>query len=60
MLHGPSKRHDISPLLLRISIGKCEACALDNDVRTAGLLQEYEAKIAAPVVDRQALSSRAS
>jgi HTH-like domain/Integrase core domain len=42
-----SKRHDIARQLIRIWVGKFEAGALDDDVQAAGLLQEYEAKIAA-------------
>jgi transposase len=45
-LHALSKRHDISRQLIRISVGKFEAGALDDDVQAADLIQEYEAKIA--------------
>jgi len=56
-LHALSKRHDISRQLVQIWVGKFEAGALDDDVRAAHLIQEYEAKIAAleRMVDRQAL-----
>ena len=56
-LHGLAKRHDISRNLIRIWVGKFEAGALDEDVRAADLIQEYEAKIAAleRMVGRQAL-----
>jgi transposase-like protein len=56
-LHGLAKRHDLSRNLIRIWVAKYEAGALDDDVRAADLLQEYEAKIAAleRMVGRQAL-----
>jgi transposase-like protein len=56
-LHGLSKRHDISRNLIRVWVAKFEASAFDEDVQTADLLQEYEAKIAAleRLVGRQAL-----
>jgi len=56
-LHGLAQRHDISRQLIRIWVGKFEAGALDDDVQAADLMQEYEAKIAAPerMVGRQAL-----
>ena len=56
-LHALSQRHDISRHLIRIWVGKFEAGALDDDVQTADLMQEYEAKIAAleRTVGRQAL-----
>ena len=56
-MHALSKRHDISRQLIRIWAGKFEAGALDDDVQAAGLIQEYEAKIAAleRMVGRQAL-----
>ncbi len=56
-LHGLSRRHDISRNLIRIWVAKLEAGAFDEDVEAAGLLQEYEAKIAAleRLVGRQAL-----
>ena len=56
-LHGLSLRHDISRQLIRIWVGKFEAGALDDDVQTADLRQEYEVKIAAleRTVGRQAL-----
>ena len=47
-LHGLAKRHDVSRNLIRIWVKKLEAGAFDEDVRAADLLQEYEAKIAAP------------
>jgi transposase-like protein len=56
-LHALSKRHDISRQLIRIWVSKFEAGALDDDVQTADLLQEYEARTAAleRMVGRQAL-----
>jgi len=56
-LHALSKRHDISRQLVWVWVGKFEAGALDDDVRAADLIQEYEAKIAAleRMVGRQAL-----
>jgi transposase-like protein len=56
-LHALAQRHDISRQLIRIWVGKFEACALDGDVQAGDLLQEYEAKIAAleRMVGRQAL-----
>lgn len=45
-LHGLAKRHDLSRNLIRIWVAKYESGALDDDVRAADLLQEYEAKIA--------------
>ena len=46
-LHGLAKRHDLSRNLIRIWVAKYESGALDDDVRAADLLQEFEAKIAA-------------
>ena len=46
-LHGLAKRHDLSRNLIRVWVAKYESGALDDDVRAAALLQEYEAKIAA-------------
>ena len=56
-LHGLAKRHDVSRNLIRIWVEKFEAGAFDEDVEAAGLLQDYEAKIAAleRLVGRQAL-----
>jgi transposase len=56
-LHGLAKRHDLSRNLIRIWVAKYESGALDDDVRAADLLQEFEAKIAAleRMVGRQAL-----
>ena len=45
-LHALSKQHDISRQFIRIWVGKFEAYALNDDVRAADLIQEYEAKIA--------------
>ena len=52
-----ARRHDVSRNLIRIWVSKLEAGAFDEDVEAAGLLQEYEAKIAAfeRLVGRQAL-----
>jgi transposase-like protein len=52
-LHGLSKRHDI----FRVWVQKYEAGAFDDDVQTADLLQQYEARIAAleRLVGKQAL-----
>ena len=51
------ERHDLSRNLIRMWVAKYESGALDDDVRAANLLQEYEAKIAAleRMVGRQAL-----
>jgi transposase len=46
-LHGLGKRHDISRNLIRIWIAKHEAGALDSDTAAAGVLTEYDARIAA-------------
>jgi transposase len=56
-LHALAKRHDLSRNLVRIWVAKYEAGAFEDDVVAAGLLQEYEAKIAAleRMVGRQAL-----
>jgi len=56
-LHGLSKRHDICRNLIRVWVQKYEAGALDEDVETADLLQQYEARIAAleRLVGKQAL-----
>jgi transposase len=56
-LHGLAKRYDVSRNVIRIWVKKLEAGAFDEDARAAELLQEYEAKIAAPerMVGRQAL-----
>ena len=56
-LHGLAQRHDISRNLIRIWVQKFEAGALDEDAAAAGLIQEYEARIAAleRLVGKQAL-----
>lgn len=56
-LHALLTRHDISRQLIRIRAGKLEAGALDDDVKAANLIQEYEARIAAleRLVGRQTL-----
>ena len=56
-LHGLSKRHDICRNLIRVWVQKYEAGAFDEDVETADLLQQYEARIAAleRLVGKQAL-----
>jgi transposase-like protein len=56
-LHGLSKRHDICRNLVRVWVQKYEAGAFDEDVQTADLLQQYEARIAAleRLVGKQAL-----
>jgi len=56
-LHGLSKRHDICRNLIRVWVQKYEAGAFDEDVQTADLLQQYEARIAAleRLVGKQAL-----
>lgn len=43
ILHGLSKRHDISRNLIRIWVEKYQAGALDEDIAAADLLQIYEA-----------------
>jgi hypothetical protein len=42
-----AKRHVISRNLIRIWVEKYEAGALDEDIATADMLQQYEARIAA-------------
>ena len=56
-LHGLSKRHDICRNLIRVWVQRYEAGAFDEDVQTADLLQQYEARIAAleRLVGKQAL-----
>jgi transposase len=56
-LHGLSKRHDICRNLIRVWVQRYETGALDEDVQTADLLQQYEARIAAleRLVGKQAL-----
>jgi len=56
-LYGLSKPHDISRQPIRFWVGKFESGALDDDMQAADLIQEYQAKIAAPerMVGRQAL-----
>lgn len=56
-LHGLARRHDLSRNLIRIWVEKYEAGAFDDDVCAAGLIQTYEARIAAleRLVGKQAL-----
>ena len=56
-LHGLAGRHGVSRNLIRVWVMRFEAGAFDEDAEAAGLLQEYEAKIAAleRMVGRQAL-----
>ena len=56
-LHGLSKRHDISRNLIRSRVETYQAGDLDEDVVAAGLLQSYEARLAAleRLVGKQAL-----
>ena len=56
-MHGLAKRHDLSRNPIRIWVQKYEAGGLDEDAAAAGLLQEYEARIAAleRLVGKQAL-----
>ena len=56
-LHGLSKRHDICRNLIRVWVQKYEAGAFNEDVETADLLQQYDARIAAleRLVGKQAL-----
>src|SRR6202040_1060619 len=56
-LHGLAARHGVSRNLIRVWVMKFEAGVFDEDAEAAGLLQEYEAKIAAleRMVGRQAL-----
>lgn len=56
-LHGLAQRHDLSRNLIRIWVRKLETGAFDEDAEAAGLIQEYEARIAAleRLVGRQAL-----
>ena len=51
------RRHDLSRNLIRIWVEKVEAGALDQDVASAELLTDYEARIVAleRLVGRQAL-----
>ena len=55
--HALSRRHDLSRNLIRIWVEKAEAGALDQDMASAELLTEYEARIAAleRLVGRQTL-----
>jgi len=48
-LYGLAKRHDVCRNLIRIWVAKYEAGAFDDEAQAAGLLQQYEAKIAALV-----------
>ena len=52
-----ANRHGVSRHLVRIWVAKLEAGALDDDVRSAELIEEYEARIAAleRLVGRQAV-----
>jgi transposase len=56
-LHALGRRHDLSRNLIRIWVEKAEAGSLDQDMASAELLTEYEARIAAleRLVGRQAL-----
>ena len=56
-LHALGRRHDLSRNLIRIWVEKAEAGALDQDLASAELLGDYEARIAAleRLVGRQAL-----
>lgn len=56
-LHALGRRHDLSRNLIRIWVEKAEAGSLDQDMASAELLSEYEARIAAleRLVGRQAL-----
>jgi transposase-like protein len=56
-LHALGRRHDLSRNLIRIWIEKAEAGLLDQDMASAELLSEYEARIAAleRLVGQQAL-----
>jgi transposase-like protein len=56
-LHGLSKRHDVCRNLIRVWVQKHQAGAFDDEVETANLLQQYEARIAAleRLVGKQAL-----
>ena len=46
-LYGLAKRYDLSRQLIRVWVEKYETGALDEDAHAAGLLKEYEAKVAA-------------
>jgi len=56
-LHALGRRHDVSRNLIRIWVEKAEAGLLDQDMASAELLSEYEARIVAleRLVGRQAL-----
>jgi transposase-like protein len=56
-LHALGRRHDLSRNLIRIWVEKAEAGSLDQDIASAELLTEYEARIATleRLVGRQAL-----
>jgi transposase len=56
-LHALGRRQDLSRHLIRIWVEKAEAGSLDQDMASAELLTEYEARIAAleRLVGRQAL-----
>ena len=56
-LHGLAKRHDVSRNLIRIWVERYRDGAFDEDAAAAGLIQQYEARIAAleRLVGKQAL-----
>ena len=56
-LHGLAQRHDLSRSLIRIWVRKYEHGVFDDDAQAADLMQQYEARIAAPerLVGKQAL-----
>ena len=56
-LHALGRRHDLSRNLIRIWVEKAEAGSLDQDMASAELLSDYEARIAAleRLVGRQTL-----
>lgn len=56
-LHSLARRHDLSRNLIRLWVQRYEAGAFDEDATAAGMVQEYEARIAAleRLVGKQAL-----
>ena len=56
-LYRLSKRHDICRNLIRVWVQKYQAGAFDDEVESANLLQQYEARMAAleRLVGKQAL-----
>jgi transposase len=56
-LQGLAKRHEVSPNMIRIWVCKYEEGAFDDEAQAADMIQEHEARIAAPdpLAGKQAL-----